>query len=104
MPPLYLPHISPISPGRIFDESLHVRGAPCLVAGLSAIAIVPPSPARPVETRAVDVAVAAEEAASTEEDASMTAPAQGAASAEEAYEIRPGSCPSSSDDAEFHPR
>ena len=86
-----------------------MRGAPCLVAGLSAIAIVPPSPARPVETRvetrAVDVAVAAEEAASTtEEDASMTAPAQGAVSTEEAYEIRPGSCPSSSDDAEFHPR
>ena len=78
-----------------------MRGAPCLVAGLSAIAIVPPSPARPVETRAVDVAVAAEEAASTEGGASTT---EEAASAQEAYEIRPGSCPSSSDDAEFHPR
>ena len=91
-----------------------MRGAPCLVAGLSAIAIVPPSPARPVETRvetrAVDVDVAAEGAASTEEAASMTASAPeaasapGAASTQEAYEIRPGSCPSSSDDAEFHPR
>ena len=79
-----------------------MRGAPCLVAGLSAIAIVPPSPARPVETRAVDVAVAAEEAASTTEEAASTT--EEAAPAQEAYEIRPGSCPSSSDDAEFHPR
>ena len=30
------------APGRIFDESLHVHGQPCLVAGLSCIMLVQP--------------------------------------------------------------
>lgn len=62
------------APGRIFDESLHIRGEPCLVAGLSAIAIVPPSRSRPVETRPVPDEVPE-------------------------YQTRPGSCPSPSDEA-----
>ena len=28
------------APGRIFDETLHLRGEPCLVPGLSCISIV----------------------------------------------------------------
>ena len=30
------------APGRIFDESLHVNGQPCLVSGLSCITVVKP--------------------------------------------------------------
>ena len=63
-------------------------------AGLSAIAIVPPSRSRPVETRPVDVDV----------DADVDAVPEGEGGAPEVYETRPGSCPSPSDDAEFHPR
>ena len=38
------------APGRIFDESLHVLGEPCLVAGLSVIAIVPQTQTTPQES------------------------------------------------------
>lgn len=54
------------APGRIFDESLHIHGKPCLVAGLSVISIVP-------EAR----------------------PEAGAGAGADEYETRPGSCPSS---------
>jgi hypothetical protein len=33
------------APGRIFDESLHIYGEPCLVPGLSCISLVPEQPA-----------------------------------------------------------
>lgn len=97
------------APGRIFDESLHVRGEPTLVAGLSAIAIVPPSRSRPVETRPVDVDVDVVPSAGGDEldeldvlDAAGGAP--GPEPERASYETRPGSCPSPSDDADFHPR
>ena len=63
---------------------------------------MPPSPSRPVETRAVDVdAEDAEDAVEAEEAYQAEA---ASATQEGVYETRPGSCPSSSDDADFHPR
>ena len=68
-------------------------------AGLSAIAIVPPSRSRPVETRPVDVDVDVDVQPVDGEDGVPEATV-----VTETYETRPGSCPSPSDDNEFHPR
>eukprot|EP00964_Phaeocystis_antarctica_P025606 scaffold14410_cov60-Phaeocystis_antarctica.AAC.11 len=75
-------------------------------AGLSAIAIVPPSRSRPVETRPVDVDVDVDvdvvpDGSDGVPEATVVAETTGVP---ETYETRPGSCPSPSDDDEFHPR
>ena len=76
-------------------------------AGLSAIAIVPPSRSRPVETRPVDVDVDVDVDVvpeDGEDGVPETTVVAEATVVPETYETRPGSCPSPSDDDEFHPR
>ena len=73
-------------------------------AGLSAIAIVPPSRSRPVETRPVDVDVDVDVVPDGEDGVPETTVVPESTVVPETYETRPGSCPSASDDAEFHPR
>ena len=73
-------------------------------AGLSAIAIVPPSRSRPVETRPVDVDVDVDVVPDGEDGVPETTVVPESTVVPETYETRPGSCPSPSDDDEFHPR
>ena len=81
---------------------------------------MPPSRSRPVETRPVDVDVDVDVDLDLDGDVDVDvdldvdvdgdvdvdvdAVPAGADGAPEVYETRPGSCPSPSDDAEFHPR